>query len=141
MERVFDRDALIESGILRDINPPTSYRNLATGPYYGGGNIRAKTYTRYYFSPNADGCIYVTASFDWGTDFAYSDKAMWITCYELGNGDVVRYNVPGGTDKYGVINSGRIRFSNLDVNKFYYFSFEKTYDAFYADLDVKIAHS
>lgn len=138
-------DEILVDAVARDVNPPSRFWDLSQSDYHGGGNIEFWTYTRYYFSPNSDGEIYVEATFDWGPEWANNPfKGMSIECVEakFGPGDtrVDERHIDKDTDSLGRMSSGRICFSGLDPDKYYYFGFTKTRDGEQAELDVEISH-
>lgn len=141
-------DDILTEPVTRGSNPPDAFWNLTADDYTAhAASIIHEIYTNYYFCPNADGEIYADASFTWLDleDGASMYRSVTILLYEydgsiLEDPELVSHQTEGYTDENGRLSTGRIRFFNLDPNKFYYFEFRKTPDTMPAELWAHISH-
>lgn len=135
-------DVLVEK-FTRGVDPPTQFKNLATGSYYFTGTYKVMLYTNYYFSPNSSGNIKVNATTTWPANYTMQ-KQMIVTLINKNTGVQVGtvtgktvYNP--STQMYGKVASISNTFSGLDTNSFYYFRIEKTNDTIDANLSGSVS--
>ncbi|MGI5883400.1 MAG: hypothetical protein ACOX83_00375 [Candidatus Spyradocola sp.] len=134
--------------VTKGSHPPNAFWNLGADAYTAhAGSMTQEVHTDSYFCPNADGEIYVSASFGWLDleEGASTNRSVTILLCEYGGSiwedpELVSHQTEGYADENGRLSTGRIRFYNLDPNAFYSFAFRKTPDPMPAELWADISH-
>ncbi|MGN1014303.1 MAG: hypothetical protein ACI4PM_02975 [Butyricicoccus sp.] len=124
----------------RSATRPEQYYNLNQGQYNLDGSFKAALYTNYYFSPDADGELYVRADVDWGSNLTPARSAK-IEVIERTSKKVVfekSKTMEKDGDAYYRTVTVRKKVTGLNPNKFYYVRISKTKDSISADLSGRV---
>lgn len=124
---------------------PTEFWDLSDDDYHASSDgFYTAVFTNYYFKPNSDGEIYVSASFRWVDEMWWSgaaEKTVSLECFEKdSHTKVAEWDLTDYVSTDGYLRTGKILFHYLDTEKEYYFRFVRRHDGYATSLNATVSH-